>query len=582
MAVEDILRYAFEKFDNNEYDDAILAFMAAHQACDDLQGKEEIFRVVNENFIAPNEEEFRKSYRDNCVFLEKKKRIHFDEIPNYEDLPLKMIPVSDSKFYVWNNEAKRFEGKDPVIISDLDAGEKKEKEFSPLLIDGYANIRLVLSEYREIRYQRLYLVYRDRELIREFFSFFAIPGIGKMLEDICVDIFDDENKLREYFIESSAYIPRHIKTKTQFDYATIFSEIHISRINGKRKGDNVYLSICIPTWNRGKDALEALSTLQKLMYDEEVEFVICNNESTKELEYYRQIAEIARKDKRIVYREMKSKCYRDSFENVVGIPAGRYAVFSTDQDYLITDFLDIALNYIYNHEKVGVITFKAKSQDGTVYYEREESIIYEGDFQKIFHASGSNYLSGLCFNMDMVRQKKMKKKLYDKYHDNEENLFYLNYTHCVYATYLAAYSVIAFSNIMLFNEARTDENYILDNGELKYQYVYPENRVKNFNSELEVLLDIGMEPLDLAQCILNIFCDVYRLLRIAYGYYMDKMLEKHSWREACTILYDAQREILKNERLLDQIGRDYYPQKMEYHIAKWYIEEISKEPISLT
>ena len=68
MTVEDILRYAFEKFDANEYDDAVKGFMAAYQASNDEHQKNDIYSVIFESFVMPNEEAFRDSYARNIAY----------------------------------------------------------------------------------------------------------------------------------------------------------------------------------------------------------------------------------------------------------------------------------------------------------------------------------------------------------------------------------------------------------------------------------------------------------------------------------------------------------------------------------
>lgn len=62
---------------------------------------------------------------------------------------------------------------------------------------------------------------------------------------------------------------------------------------------------------------------------------------------------------------------------------------------------------------------------------------------------------------------------------------------------------------------------------------------------------------------------------------MDVMKERHDWKETCEIVYEAQKNIMKDERLLTQIGRDYYPQKMHEFIDGWYADQVSREPVTI-
>ncbi len=580
MSVNDILKYAFDKFDAQEYDEAIVAFMAAHQACDDVQGKEDIFQVINENFITPNENEFKKAYEDNTKFLLEKGKIHLDSIPEYETLSLKMIPASDSRFYVWNDEESRFEGKNPVIIDEKKLDDVSDRKFSPILIDGYSDMRLILHDAELSRNMRIYLVLGNEYLLKQFFSYLTIPGMGKILYELNVDIFDDKCIFKEYICKSGAYIPRIIKSSDMDEYTQMMTDIHNERVSNNRKGDNVFLSICIPSWNRGKEALETVRILQQLMYDEEIEIILCNNSSTKGTDYYNKISELARQDKRIIYNELPSNCFRDSFENVIGLPSGKYALFSTDQDHMIIENFDDAIQYIYNSNAVGMISFETITTIGkTVYYQRDESTIYTKTLEKIFHACGSNYLTGLCFNMENIRKNNLAEKLKKKYRENADNKMYADYTHCVFAAYLVKESAYAFSGILLFKDEAEEESLYFDNGEFRLQYIFPENRMKNIRNEIMVLLDLELGSMDFVLCILNIFEDVYRIIRIGYRYYPEILVERHSWEETCDIVFNTQKEILDDKRVIDCIGNDYLRKQMEDIIEAHYLREVEDKAI---
>ncbi|WP_026523438.1 glycosyltransferase [Butyrivibrio sp. MB2005] len=583
MSVNDILKYAFDKFDANEYDEAVMAFMAAHQASDDPQQKDDIFQVINESFIAPNENEFKKAYEDNTKFLLEKGKLHLDTIPEYGMLSLKMIPASDSRFYVWNDEESRFEGKQPVIIDENKLDDVSNRVFSPMLIDGYSDMRLILHDAESSRNMRIYMVLKNDRMLKQFFSYLTIPGMGKILCELNVDIFDDKYTFEKYIRESGAYIPRRIKSEELDEYTQLMTDIHNERVSSTRKGDNVFLSICIPSWNRGKEALETVKNLQQLMYDEEIEIVLCNNSSTKQTDYYEKINELASLDKRIVYKELPSTCYRDSFENVIGLPSGKYAIFSSDQDHMITENFDDAIQYIYNNSNnnVGVMTFETISPiSKVIYYRCDKSIVHTKTMEKVALACGSNYITGLCFNMDNIRKNGLLEKIKKKYHENADNKMYDDYTHCVLAAYLVKNSEYAFSGMPLFEDEAEEESLYLDNGEFRLKYIFPENRMISIRNETAVLIDLELEPSDLAFCILNTFANVYRLLRIGYSFYPEIMLEKHSWEETCEIVLNTQKEIIDDTKVIEYIGNDDLRKLMEDNIEAYYLRELANKKIT--
>ena len=99
-------------------------------------------------------------------------------------------------------------------------------------------------------------------------------------------------------------MPRLIVAKDSQIYTAFFEKLHEKRLLEKQTKDNVFLTIGIPSYNRGKILLENIKHLQCLEYDAEIEFVVSNNGSQIEAEYYDQISKL--NDSRLVYTSFQS------------------------------------------------------------------------------------------------------------------------------------------------------------------------------------------------------------------------------------------------------------------------------------
>ncbi len=227
MSFESILQFAFNCFERSEYKEAIKGFMAAYVSTEDEEIKNEIFNMIFKNFIEPNDEEFKMVYIKNIDILKKNGCLNDIEIPSYEDLALYMIPVSDNEYFVWNKEEKIFWRKDSFIISSIE--DKGKKLFDSIIIDNCSDLREYYQDLYERMYSHFYIVLNNEMMLKQFFSFFIIPDIKKIITKN-LHIFSSKAVLKKYLITSNNYIPKTIKGEYVLEYKDLLTDIHNKRI----------------------------------------------------------------------------------------------------------------------------------------------------------------------------------------------------------------------------------------------------------------------------------------------------------------------------------------------------------------
>ena len=146
----------------------------------------------------PNKEEFESAYKENLKQLKRNRSIMLDYTPEFKDLPLCMVPVSDSRFYVFDKRNNSFAGEASLDMTNLEELKCSSKEvFDSILIDESSDARQVLVKICEIKYACAYLILQDKKLADEFLSYMVIPGILKGL-NTALYIYSNEDRLKKH------------------------------------------------------------------------------------------------------------------------------------------------------------------------------------------------------------------------------------------------------------------------------------------------------------------------------------------------------------------------------------------------
>lgn len=242
-------------FEKNKYDGAVSCLIKAY---DEGVMCEDILQDLYSCFITPNEQEFRDTYAACDMDLDGLE---------YEDTVLDFVPVTDIKYYIYNKSSKAFCGALELSPGDVSLPASHES----LLIAEPVDINEAVSLFIAKKWEHVYFVLDSQAAV--WFSFCKIPGfVREYMQKI--KIFKNMEELTSYFRENTdVYLPRKICGADYKGYRLVLDEIHKERladVNTKR--NNILLSVCIPTYNRGKMALRAVKNILQCSYDAEMIF----------------------------------------------------------------------------------------------------------------------------------------------------------------------------------------------------------------------------------------------------------------------------------------------------------------------
>lgn len=395
-------------------------------------------------------------------------------------------------------------------------------------------------------------------------SFFKLPGFKELFFDN-IEIFYTMHDLYEYLKNNvDIYLPKRIIAKNEGMYLSMLNELHYERIRNYRKNaNNVFLSICIPTYNRGVRALESVKNILKSTYDSEIEIVISNNGSIRQKTEYEQIEKIG--DARICYHEFDSN--KEVAENIykcLEIAHGKYAFLISDEDEFIYENLAGLLNYCINSDGLGSFIC-TESNKGKVYTKGEEAIK--------FAITCTNYLTGCCFNMEMLR----RYHVIDELKKMSNNAYVTTYPHSAICFMLGLKSNLAECEINIW-ELGEEENISVECGGGILFYTRPEHRIKQIMGILELLQKFSLEK-EINNLFAYIMSKRYYYQVIAVYTLKDKIgddfRKKYSWQYICR--YGLEQEMLLFHKWNDCL---YDGNTIKYKMQKTFIKWISYKDIN--
>ena len=251
------------------------------------------------------------------------------------------------------------------------------------------------------QYNTVYIVLNKNKEI--FASFLKLPKIREYFLENAI-IFENTKIMQLFFEEySEFYIPRSIIAKDSQEYVTFFKDLHKRRLLKKREKNNVFLTIGIPSYNRGKILLENVKQLLNLEYDAEIEIVVSNNGSKIEADYYDLISKI--NDSRLVYTSFEAnQGYASNVLNVMTHASGHFLVMCSDEDFLVLDKLSGFIQFLFENLQMAMSYtggYGSNFENGTIQ-------MYPAGIQAIECAVNSNYLTGLVFNNSIISKYKQR------------------------------------------------------------------------------------------------------------------------------------------------------------------------------
>lgn len=545
MEQKELFKEAIELFEAGEYDKSVQNLIGLYEHGYE---KEQILNFLYQAFVEPNIEEFKKNYQtqaDGLIDVE------------YEATQLDFIPVSDQKFYIWYKEEQRFVGN---IDLNVEAQiEDRQRDFQSLLIAQTCDIREMIPFLLNKQYNTVYIVLNKN---KEIFAFFLkLPKIREYFLENAI-IFENTKIMQLFFEEySEFYIPRSIIAKDSQEYVTFFKDLHKRRLLKKREKNNVFLTIGIPSYNRGKILLENVKQLLNLEYDAEIEIVVSNNGSKIEADYYDQISKI--NDSRLVYTSFEAnQGYASNVLNVMTHASGHFLVMCSDEDFLVLDKLSGFIQFLFENLQMAMSYtggYGSNFENGTIQ-------MYPAGIQAIECAVNSNYLTGLVFNNSIIS----KYKIIEKVQQNRGNLFVEYYVHSVIATIIAQYGDVWKNPICLW-ESKYEKQSEEDGSKSLLSYMKYESRVEQMESAIKFMLnELKLNLEEQIQVVLERIVKTYYLLYLAYLYYWEESSKLKKWDNVCTELF------IEAEQIIDKIVKGEDNKKIKKIVKDYFIMYLTK------
>lgn len=545
MEQKELFKEAIELFEAGEYDKSVQNLIGLYEHGYE---KEQILNFLYQAFVEPNIEEFKKNYQtqaDGLIDVE------------YEATQLDFIPVSDQKFYIWYKEEQRFVGN---IDLNVEAQiEDRQRDFQSLLIAQTCDIREMIPFLLNKQYNTVYIVLNKNKEI--FASFLKLPKIREYFLENAI-IFENTKIMQLFFEEySEFYIPRSIIAKDSQEYVTFFKDLHKRRLLKKREKNNVFLTIGIPSYNRGKILLENVKQLLNLEYDAEIEIVVSNNGSKIEADYYDQISKI--NDSRLVYTSFEAnQGYASNVLNVITHASGHFLVMCSDEDFLVLDKLSGFIQFLFENLQMAMSYtggYGSNFENGTIQ-------MYPAGIQAIECAVNSNYLTGLVFNNSIIS----KYKIIEKVQQNRGNLFVEYYVHSVIATIIAQYGDVWKNPICLW-ESKYEKQSEEDGSKSLLSYMKYESRVEQMESAIKFMLnELKLNLEEQIQVVLERIVKTYYLLYLAYLYYWEESSKLKKWDNVCTELF------IEAEQIIDKIVKGEDNKKIKKIVKDYFIMYLTK------
>lgn len=386
--------------------------------------QETVFEALYQDFVLPNAEKFRQNYSVNSCL---------ENGVGYEECALDFIPIADREYFILDKDSAQLCG--TFAANPYEEDERTERTFTSILIADYGDIREIMPIVLQKRWQNVYIVLNAG--LRRFASFFKLEEFPGVLPQN-TKIFATTEDFRRYFLEDhDAYLPRKVFSPEPEKYDAVIEELHDARVQSGVPSENVFLSICIPSFNRGHRALQAVRHALTACYDAEIEIVLVNTGSTVRTEGYQEIKNMA--DSRLRYYELeKNEGFHLSYRSSLSRANGHFAMMLSDEDLLALENLDTIFEYLYLHQMLGATTFDGIAEGELPPGLVREPKIYKKGVEGIKWAfDWIRYISGNCINCDCLKKDGILEKIEEKYLAEPFFLLSYNYIHCVVGLLLA-------------------------------------------------------------------------------------------------------------------------------------------------
>lgn len=409
-------------FRRNFYDEALQMFIKAYEynfQCD------HVLNLIDEAYYVPNIEDFKNRYKKNTsALLKKDSSIN---IISFDALILKLIPVSDEKFYIFDIEEQKFLGvfdlndnaQDTTILTN--ANQPQTCFWHEYRVDRLKDI------FRNNQSLSFYLIYDD---IEEFFSYLTILSLDELIQEERLTLFFSLIDFVCFFGSKPLQLPQEVVnepiTGRFSSYLRFLRYINDEgakenivqpvlsfsyplqkiEVTPWKKGKNsIILSFCIPTYQRGGRALAAVQHVLQLA-SSPIEVIVCDNASVDDDGSYHEIATI--KDKRLkYYRNDENIGFAKNWLKTIEHAQGKYVFIISDEDLVNIEVVPKILSMLHKEKKIAALKGSMQPIDSQVEnyscsLQLDTALFQKGYEALINCAFRFNYISGAIYNRELI------------------------------------------------------------------------------------------------------------------------------------------------------------------------------------
>lgn len=534
--------YYFQKgidfFEKYEYEDAVEYFIHAYKlnVC-----RDEIIEILYSCFITPNEEEFQKTYLENAEGI--------TTFP-YEETVIDFIPVAEGHYYLFNRVEKKFYGR-----FDVPSATKRESIFHSLLISDAWDIREFTQKLIENEYATLYYVVNEQK--SKFYSFFKVPEFAEIYlkNAIC---FESTEIMETFFREhSDVYLPKAVMGKNIECYKSLMADISDCRKKDcKTERKNIFLTIGIPSYNRGHILVKNVNHMLQMMYDSEIEIVVSDNGSTENVEGYQEIREM--QDSRVKYvRLEENQGYAVNVLNVLKHSTGHFVMLASDEDILVLEQMGALLNVLYQNAEKGVIRTTGIGKNLLTL----ENEIIEAGINAVLESTKMNYLTGIIYNREFLN----KYDILDMCYKLKDNLYVWYYTHIAIGMLISQYADLCCSSLLVWVEGEVcEEEDSFEKEEKILKYMTLESRIEQFEAATELVERMYGKSKVYELFFLTYLEKTYKLLLVLKTVRKTAFEKIYVWIDVCIYLYKYAISKAEKEQLQEIVKEEIQTIYLDY------------------
>ncbi len=241
-------------------------------------------------------------------------------------------------------------------------------------------------------------------------------------------------------------------------------------------GEVVFISVCVPTYNRGNCALDLgknmVAERRRLGLEDKVQIVFSDNGSDNEREQYLELERMAGTEKNFKYRRNSENLgFVKNMVEVLAFSDGKFSLVLSDEDRLFWPGFKTYIMYLEQHPEIGMM----KGKTDKMYKDELPVYARAGKYALLSFYLRGNYVSGVIYNRELLTDRVIK-EIHDVF--DSDNRAYYWYPHLFWETWLQLNSAFASSDIPLVFECEPAEfDSTTDEKTGKPRYTHPDERI---------------------------------------------------------------------------------------------------------